>query len=84
MANRRVTKTGKDNDGDITSLCGSWGMTLKWTAISEIDNDTHTYYVNEVAPLVLVRVVRPAVGLPYLRTVADRTSANNLDNLPDC
>ncbi|MEH0972628.1 DUF3892 domain-containing protein [Micromonospora sp. CPCC 205546] len=31
-----------------------------------------------------IRVVRPKRGRPYLRTVADDTSPNNLDNLPEC
>ena len=45
MAQRHVKKTGKDPDGDITALCGDWGRRSKRDAISDIENDTHTYYV---------------------------------------
>ncbi len=44
MADRRVTKTGKDQDGDITKLCGSWGNRSKASAIYDIQSGTHTYY----------------------------------------
>lgn len=37
MAGRRVTGTGKDRDGDITSLCGGWGSVTKAAAIREIE-----------------------------------------------
>ena len=84
MAILRVTQTGKDRDGDITSLCGPvCGKVLKATAISQINNATHRYYVEEVLPRVYVRV-RYRNGRPYLTTDADGNSRNNLDNLPDC
>lgn len=83
MADRRVQGSGKDPDGDITALCGSWGTVDKATAISEIEGKVHRYYVEEVTPAVDVRVVTEGTT-KYLRTDADSTSANNLDNLPDC
>lgn len=87
MADRRVTATRKDSDGDITRLCsggGSWGSASKAQAIKEVDDKTHTYYVQE-APGVRadVRVVGASPN-KYLRTNADSFSKNNLDNLPDC
>ena len=86
MADRRVTRTGKDGDGDITALCGSesWGRVTKRQAILDIERGTHVYYVHEVAPRVDVRVVQERDGGKYLRTVSDKTSQNNLDNLPNC
>ena len=87
MADRRVTKSGKDRDGDITSLCNpgeSWTPRSKADAISDIENKTHTYYVNEAGYRSEVRVYRGDYGKKHLRTDADRTSKNNLDNLPNC
>ena len=83
MLNRRVDGTGKDRSGDITSLCGRFGIVPKETAIRQTNNKTHRYYVQKVLPLVYVRV-RYRNGRPYLTTDADAYSANNLDNLPDC
>ena len=80
---RRVTGTGKNRQGDITSLCGSFGAVDKATAIRDINNNIHRYYVREEAPEVDVIVVTEG-STQYLRTTADETSRNNLDNLPDC
>jgi hypothetical protein len=80
---RRVTRTGKNWQGDITSLCGSFGSVDKATAIGDIENSVHRYYVYEEAPEVDVKVVTEGLS-KYLRTTADRRSRNNLDNLPDC
>ena len=84
MADRRVTGTGKDRDGDITKLCGSWGSATKTQAIEHIENGAHTYYVQQAGTSrVDVHVVKGPTG-KYLRTDADPASKNNLDNLPDC
>lgn len=84
MAERKVTSTGKDEDGDITKLCGNFGVVTKFQAIQHIDNKIHSYYVHESGPdRVYVRVVNGSNG-KYLRTDADSYSRNNLDNLPDC
>jgi len=83
---RRVKKTGKDKNGNITSLCNAgevWSPRSKADAIKDIDDKTHTYYVEEVTPRVNVKVVTEGTT-KYLRTVSDKTSKNNLDNLPDC
>lgn len=83
---RRVTRTDKDQDGDIIRLCNpgqSWSPVKKADAISEIESGRHTYYVEEVAPRVNVRVVNAGVS-KHLRTTADKTSKNNLDNLQKC
>jgi hypothetical protein len=84
MINRVVTKSGKDSDGDITSLCGAWGSTAKSLAITEIELGTHRYFTrgsdNSEAD---VEVVKGANG-KYLRTVPDDSLADNLADLPDC
>ncbi len=83
MADRRVKKTGKDSDGDITSLCGDWGKTLKADAIRQIDNSTYNYYVEESGYKSAVHTYTEN-GKKHLKTYADGTSKNNLDNLPNC
>lgn len=86
MADRRVKKSGKDSSGNITSLCNgseTWSPRKKADAISDIENGTHTYYVEEVTPKVTVKVVNRG-GVKHLQTVSDSTHKNNLDNLPDC
>ncbi len=84
MADRRVTRTGKDRDGDITSLCGGWGGATKATAISDIELARHTYYVQDsYNRRADVQVVNGPTG-KYLRTDPNSSCADNLDNLPDC
>ena len=86
MAERKVTQTGKDAEGDITALCNpneNWERRSKADAISDIDNKVHQYFVAEAGHKTYVQVVDDPDG-KYLRTVADSTSANNLDLLPNC
>jgi hypothetical protein len=83
---RRVRKTGKDKDGNIISLCNAgehWSPRGKADAIRDIDSGNYKYYVEEQTPRAYVRVVREGAKV-YLRTTADKTSKNNLDNLPNC
>ena len=86
MADRRVTATGKDSDGDITRLCNSgelWSPRSKADAVRDIETKTHSYYVDRAGHRSEVHVV--TVGSKkHLRTNADKTSDNNLDNLPNC
>ncbi len=84
MADRKVTRTGKDSEGDITKLCGSWGQESKAIAIRQIDNRTTSYYVQQPGcGRSEIHVVNGPTG-KYLRSDPDTTSDNNLDNLPDC
>ena len=86
MADRKVTHSGKDSDGDITKLCNpaSWGTVSKASAIQQIESGTHTYHVNQPGiSRVDIHVVNGATG-KYLRSDPDPSSQNNLDNLPDC
>ena len=86
MADRRVTRSGKDPNGDITALCNPsefWSPRKKADAISDIRSGSHAYYVETSGQRVEIRVVEGPTG-PYLRTDRDKTSTNNLDDLPDC
>lgn len=86
MADRAIRRTGKDSDGDITSLCNSgdyWSPRLKNDAIYDIKTGAHTYYVPWKSGRTEIRVVNGQNG-KYLRTDHDQTEKNNLDELPDC
>ncbi len=88
MARRQVTKTRKDIDGDITALCNPseyWSPRAKADAISDIESNTHSYYVMvSNSQEVDIHVVNDPNKGKYLRTDPDKTSSNNLDDLPDC
>jgi len=86
MADRRVTRTGKDRNGDILSLCNpgeGWSPRSKVSAIADIETGANTYYVQWPEKRTEVRVVNGSSG-KYLRTDRDTTTKNNLDDLPDC
>ena len=87
MSRRQVTRSAKDRDGDILALCKPgefWSPRAKRGAIDDIESGLHTYFVDvpRVGP-VDIHVVQGRNG-KYLRTDPDRTSRNNLDDLPDC
>lgn len=86
MADRQVTCSDKDIGGDITSIGDPgeyWSPRNKADAISDIESGTHTYYIQSLVGRVEIHVVNGASG-KYLRAGPDDSSANNLDNLPDC
>ncbi len=73
MADRQVLRTGKDQDGDITALCGEWGRAEKMLANMHINARDHRYFVLDAnRGEVDVKVATGRNG-PHLRTddVAD-------------
>ena len=86
MAERAVTATGKNEDGDITALSSSsrtWSRVSKQDAIGHIQAGAHTYFVPWTTGRTEIRVVQGPSGL-YLRTDRDGTERNNLRDLPNC
>jgi hypothetical protein len=86
MARRKVTRSEKDSDGDITALCNpvsNWERIPKPQAIGQIERGVHEYYVEVNNREVDIHVVNRG-GRKYLRTNPDQTTHNNLDDLPDC
>jgi len=86
MVERQVTQSRKDDDGDITALCNpgqGWSPRSKDDAIRDIENNVHSYYVVSGGQRTTIHVVKGPTG-KCLRTSADPTSRNNLDDLPDC
>jgi len=84
VADRRVTRSGKDPRGDIISLCGQWGSTSKTTAIQEIEYGTHRYYVQDGSGRQAAVRVYQSAGRKHLRTDPNATCSDNLDSLPNC
>lgn len=62
MADRRVTGTGKNSEGVITSLCGSWGEVPKATAIADIESGKHRYFTDRSGAAADVIVVEAKQG----------------------
>ncbi len=86
MADRHVTHSGKDEDGDITKLCNpgqQWSPRTKQGAIADIETRIHTYYVLSSRGRSNIHVVNGTTG-KYLRTDPDGEAGNNLDELPNC
>jgi len=85
--NRRVTASGKDEDGDITTLCNGgefWSPRKKSGAISDIESGSYRYFVRDTQGNETdIKVVNGSSG-KYLRTDPDKTSQNDLKNLPNC
>jgi len=86
MISRQVTKTKKDEDGDILALCNpfsTWSPRWKSDAIADIEKKIYRYYLEIDNKEVNIHVVKGSRG-KYLRTDPDKTVNNNLDYLPDC
>jgi len=86
MANRIVTHTAKDRDGDILALGNpneEWVQRRREWAISDILADRHEYFVVDPdESKTRIDVVFGPTGA-YLRTDQDSETVNNLDLLPD-
>jgi hypothetical protein len=87
MADRRVTQSGKGQQEDITSLCNPseyWSPRAKADAINDIETRVHRYYVDVPGVgAVDIHVAKGPTG-KYLRTDPDKTTKNNLLDLPNC
>jgi len=84
MADRLVTGTGKDDSGDITSLCGVWGERTKTEAILDIEIGLHRYYTSGPGGTEADVVVVNGDSGKYVRTEPDLSKADDLQSLPDC
>ena len=87
MADREVTQSMKSKKGDIIALCNSttlWSPKIKSFAILEIEENIHRYFIKVGDDEVEIHVVNDRLKGKYLRTDPDKTTNNNLQNLPDC
>jgi hypothetical protein len=85
MATRLVTHAARNSDGDIVAIGNPeepWYQRRREWAISDILADRHVYFASgRRGRRRRIDVINSPSG-PYLRTRADRTEGNNLDNLP--
>lgn len=85
MAQRKVERSGKGAQGDITRLCGPWGAAPKDDAIEHIELRLHSYYVEQPETVkAQVLVVRGSDGKKHLAVAPEADEANQLTSLPDC
>ena len=85
MAERHVTRSCKDADGDITALCcpaDFWSPRTKAGTIHDMETGIHKHYVTGTRGRVFAHFVT-APTAKYLRTSPNPLSRNNLDDLPD-
>jgi hypothetical protein len=82
VADAVIENVRKDRDGDITNagVKGQWDWTVT-QIVSSIESRTNTFYVN-CPQRADVFVVQTPAGRKFLKTTADTTTKNNLDNLP--
>ena len=86
MIERKVIKSRKDLNGNITAICNPgewWSPKTSSEAIKEIEEKLYSYYVTVNNQNVDIKVIYGNSG-KYLRTDPDKTTKNNLDDLPDC
>lgn len=82
MSDSVIKNVEKNQDGDLTyvGVANQW----KWTVakvVTSIESGTNTFYV--MCPQRADVIVRStAGGRKFLKTTADTTTKNNLDNLP--
>ena len=80
---KRVTHSRKSENGNITHLKADGAIVSKQDVIIYIDAGLYKYYTSEAGYKAEVFVYYEN-GAKHIKTNADRTSKNNLDNLPDC
>lgn len=82
MADVVIKNVRKNSDDDITDVGvkGQWERTVPWV-VSSIEAGTNTFFVS-TPQRADVYVAQTPVGRKFLKTTADTTTKNNLDNLP--
>lgn len=82
MADSQISNVRKDRQGDITDVGvkGRWAWPVA-QVVASIESRSNTFYVMCPQRAEVVVAKTPA-GRKYLKTTADTTTRNNLDNLP--
>jgi len=86
MIERQITNTKKDSSGNIVSFCnpGEWWSPRSANEILyDIEEAMYLYFVIIDGQKVEIKVITELTR-KYLRTDPDKTTKNNLDDLPDC
>ena len=88
MVDRKVTKSRKDNNGNVIALCNPdfinvWSPRSVDDAIWDIESKIHSYYVQQPdTERVYVNVLDWPNG-KFLRSPLGYDPKNNLRNIPD-
>ena len=82
MADSGIKNVRKNSDGDIidVGVKGSWDWTVA-RVVASIESGDNTFFVN-CPQRANVFVESTSAGYKFLKTTADTTLKNNLDNLP--
>ena len=87
VADRLVTHSGKNQDGDITSLgnpAEPWSPRSKADIIRDIEDGVHAYYTGTQERKRANVVVVAGTLDKYLFTDQDGAAVRHLSSLPDC
>jgi hypothetical protein len=81
VADAEIKNVRKDQSGDIThvGVRGLWDWSVQ-QVVASIESGTNTFYVS-CPQRADVYVSKTAAGRKFLKTTADTTTNNNLDNL---
>jgi len=85
MADREVTATRKDCEGNITALCNPsemWSPRLRSDAILDIEYDLNHYFVVDKDERIRI-IVENGIIAKYIRSDPGKTKSNLLIELPD-
>lgn len=82
VADAEIKNVRKDLSGDIThvGVRGRWEWSVA-EVVASIESRTNTFYVN-CPQRADVYVAPTSAGRKFLKTTADTTTKNNLDNMP--
>lgn len=82
VADAEIKNVRKDLSGDITDVGvrGRWDWPVA-QVVESIESRINTFYVN-CPQRAEVYVAQTSAGRKFLKTTADTTTKNNLDNLP--
>lgn len=82
MADSAIKHVRQDRDGDIidVGVKGQWEWPVS-SVVASIESGTNTFFVN-CPQRADVYVAQTSAGRKFLKTTADTTTVNNLDNLP--
>lgn len=85
MIQRQITNTKKDSSGNIVLLCNQsewWSPRLANEILWDIEEAMYLYFVIVDGQKVEIKVITELTR-KYLRTDPDKTTKNNLDDLPE-
>ena len=86
MIERQITRIKKDSSGNIVMLCNPaewWSPRSASEILYDIEEAMYLYFVRVDGQKVEIKVITELTR-KYLRTDPDKTTKNNLEDLPGC